>query len=108
MLFKDISPVMVRVKKDYDAPANALLLTSAGPEQVSTWYPEKGHSLFTYFFLKGIQGAADGNGDGAITVAEIKAYLESQVPYMARRLGGVDQVPVIAGNGDEVIVRFSK
>jgi hypothetical protein len=108
MLFKDISPVMVRVKKDYDAPANALLLTSAGPEQVSTWYPDKGHSLFTYFFLKGIQGAADGNGDGAITVAEIKAYLESQVPYMARRLGGVDQVPVIAGNGDEVIVRFAK
>lgn len=108
MLFKDISPVMVRVKKDYDAPANALLLTSAGPEQVSTWYPDKGHSLFTYFFLKGIQGAADGDGDGAITVAEIKAYLENQVPYMARRLGGVDQVPVVEGNDGEVLVRLAK
>lgn len=108
MLFKNISPAMVRVKKEYRGPQNAMLITSAATDQVSTWYPEKKHSLFTYYFLKGIQGSADTNNDKAITIGEMKEYLKENVPDMARRLNNVEQHPVVDGNEKEILVRISK
>lgn len=103
MLFKNISPALVKVKKEFQGPANAIVMTSAAVDQVSTWYPEKKHSLFTYYFLKGLQGAADANKDGRITVGEMQNYLKDNVPYMARRLAGMEQQPVLTGNAGDVI-----
>lgn len=101
-LIKGVSGLTARLKAEPKATVAAdLLLTSAGMDQVASWYPEKGHSLFTYFFLKGIQGEADSNKDGHITLGEMKAWLNDQVPYMARRLKGNEQQPVIMGK-DEV------
>lgn len=99
---------MVRVKKEYASPAQALLITSAAVDQVSTWYPEKRHSLFTYYFLKGLQGEADLNRDKKITMGEMKEYLKENVPYMARRLSGTEQTPVVTGNDQEVIIQLKK
>jgi uncharacterized caspase-like protein len=39
-----------------------------------------GHGVFTYFLLKGLQGAADKNHDGVITAEELFAYLKQTVP----------------------------
>jgi hypothetical protein len=108
MLFKGISPAIVKVKKEYRGPKGAVLMTSASTDQVSAWYPEKRHSLFTYFFLKGLQGAADQSGDGKITVGELSEYLREHVPYMARRLKGVEQQPVIMGNPGDVLAVLKK
>jgi hypothetical protein len=108
LLFKNISPTMVKVKKDYQGPRNSLLLTSAAADQVSSWYPEKRHSLFTYYFLKGLQGEADTKGDGRITAGEMRTYLSDKVPYMARRLSGVEQNPVVTGGENEVLVTLKK
>jgi len=91
------------VKSEYRSPVNAVLMTSAALDQVSSWYGEKKHSLFTYFFLKGLQGEADANKDGKITVGEMQTYLKENVPYMARRLTGNEQQPVITGNALDVI-----
>ncbi|MCX8110592.1 MAG: caspase family protein, partial [Syntrophorhabdaceae bacterium] len=106
LILKDISPIVLSVKKDINTPANAVIMTSAAMDQVSTWYPDKRHSLFTYYFLKGIQGDADANKDGIITVAEMKAYLNEHVPYMARRLNNIEQHPVVTGDEKEVLVRL--
>ena len=108
MLFKNISPTLVKVKKEFRGPANAVLMTSAAVDQVSTWYREKRHSLFTYYFLKGLQGEADANKDGKITVGEIDQYLKENVPYMARKLTGNEQSPVIRGNASDVIAVLKK
>lgn len=108
MLFKNISPAMVKVKKEYQGPSNATLITSGAVDQVSTWYPEKKHSLFTYYFLKALQGEADLNKDKKITIGELKAYLKENVPYMARRLTGIEQQPVVSGNDNEVVVVLKK
>lgn len=108
MLFKGISPAMVKVKKEYRGPAGAVLMTSASVDQVSAWYPEKRHSLFTYFFLKGLQGEADKSNDGKITVGELSEYLNENVPYMARRLKGLEQQPVVMGNPGDVMVVLKK
>ncbi|HBL54251.1 MAG TPA: hypothetical protein DDZ34_09715, partial [Syntrophaceae bacterium] len=108
MLFKNISPTLVKVKKEYRGPQNAVLMTSGAVDQVSGWYPEKSHSLFTYFFLKGLQGQADVNKDGKITVGEMDAYVKENVPYMARRLTGNEQNPVVTGNAADVIATLKK
>lgn len=101
-LLKGVSGLTARLKSEPKATVAAdLLLTSAGMDQVASWYPEKGHSLFTYFFLKGIQGEADSNKDGRITMGEMKAWLNDQVPYMARRITGNQQQPVLIGKDNE-------
>jgi hypothetical protein len=108
MLFKNISPAMVRVKKQYKGPKNALIITSAAVDEVSSWYGEKKHSLFTYYFLKGLQGDADADGDKKIVVGEMKKYLKENVPYMARRITGAEQHPVISGNDKDILVTLVK
>lgn len=108
MLFKNISPAMVRVKKQYKGPGNALIITSAAVDEVSSWYVKKKHSLFTYYFFKGLQGDADFDGDSKILVSELKKYLKEKVPYMARRLTGAEQNPVISGDDKEAIVTIVK
>ena len=39
-----------------------------------------GHGAFSYFVLKGLEGAADENGDGVVTGEELIRYVTSQVP----------------------------
>jgi len=103
-LLKGVSGLTARLKSEPKASVAAdLLLTSAGMDQVASWYPEKGHSLFTYFFLKGIQGEADVNKDGKTTMGEMKIYLNEHVPYMARRLTGNEQQPVLMGKDEDEI-----
>ncbi|GAB1535339.1 hypothetical protein ADMFC3_09700 [Geovibrio sp. ADMFC3] len=104
MLFKDISPAMVKVKKQYEKPKLATLLTSSGFSEVSSWYPEKRHSMFTYWFLKGLQGDADLNGDKTVTLLEMKKYVTDNVPYKARKLHGINQNPVVDGSDEDVLV----
>jgi hypothetical protein len=107
LLFQNISPGMLKVEK-VETPKNILLMTSASMDQVSTWHREQGHSLFTYYFLKGIQGEADKKKDGRITVAEMKSYLTENVPYWSRRLNSVEQMPVIVGADEDVLVTIKK
>lgn len=54
LIFKGISPVLTVDNPVLGAP-NALLFTASEAKQVSSWYEEKKHGLFTYFFLKGIR-----------------------------------------------------
>jgi len=104
-LIKGVSSLSARLKSEPKASvATDLLMTSAGMDQVASWYPEKRHSLFTYFFLKGLQGEADTNKDGHITMGEMKAWLNDQVPYMARRLKGNEQQPIMLGNDNDTLV----
>lgn len=104
-LQKGVSGLTARLKSEPKATIAAdLLLTSANMDQVASWYPEKRHSLFTYFFLKGIQGEADSNKDGKITMGEMKTWLNDQVPYMARRLTGNEQQPMMLGKDEDELV----
>ncbi|MDI6642296.1 MAG: caspase family protein, partial [Elusimicrobiota bacterium] len=55
------------------------LFTASSGEEVASWYPEKNHSLFTYFLLKGLKGSADKNSDKKITLGEISEYIKENV-----------------------------
>jgi len=85
---------------------NTVVFTSAGGDQVSSWYLEKKHSLFTYYFLKALQGEGDLNQDKKLTVGEIKEYVNENVPYMARRLNNREQTPQVTGDENKVILEY--
>ena len=84
------------------------VFTSCGEDEISSWYPEKNHSLFTYFFLKGLQGEADLNKNNEITLGELKEYLSEKVSYWARRLFNRKQNPIFKGDKNMVITILKK
>ncbi|MBX2842700.1 MAG: caspase family protein, partial [Flammeovirgaceae bacterium] len=106
MLLHNISPVFIKTENKIKASENSLVFTSAAGDQVSSWYPEKKHSLFTYYFLKGLQGEADANKDGVLNMSEMSAYLKENVTYMARRLNNRTQTPELYGFDNKVIMRY--
>ena len=105
MLLKNVSPVFFQVDNPLLSLKKTILFTSSTGEQISSWYPEKGHGLFTYFFLKGLQGAADSNGNKKVTASEMEAYLKNEVSYMARRLSMREQHPQFMGDKKAVIIK---
>ena len=106
MLVKNVSPGMLKSASPVRKLNKGVIFSGAGKDQVSHWYPEKRHGLFTYFFMKGLRGDADDNGNKRITVAEMKKYLRDKVPYLARRLTGREQTPVVVGDGAREVVRL--
>ena len=110
MLFRDRNPLIgILIAKDIHSipkEKNITMLLSAKENQTSTWYRQKRHSLFTYFFLKALQGDADKNRDNEITIMEIEEYLMENVPYWARRLNYTEQEPVIVGKKDKVLAKL--
>ena len=106
MLLANISPVFIKVENPITSKENSVIFTSATGEQVSSWYPEKKHSLFTYYFLKALQGEADKNNNKQLTIDEIKNYIDDKVPYMARRLNNREQTPQVIGNLNKVVVKY--
>jgi hypothetical protein len=95
MLVKNVSPIILEAVNPVQSIKNATIFSSADKGQVSTWFPEKRHGLFTYFFLKGLQGKADKNYDKRITVKELEKYLKDNVSWKARRIANKEQTPVI-------------
>lgn len=85
---------------------NAVILTAATGDQVASWYPDQYHSLFTYYFLKAVQGAANVDRNKELTLEELRTYLNEEVPYMARRLRNRIQTPEINGQGGKIIVQY--
>ena len=107
MILKDISPVFIEVDQSSLTGKNATLFTSSTGEQVSSWYREKKHSLFTYYFLKALQGEGDQNNDKKLTFNEIKSYIDDNVPYMARRLNNREQTPQLdSSDNNRVLVSY--
>jgi uncharacterized caspase-like protein len=73
-----------------------VIITASGPNEVALELPDVGHGLFTHYLLEGLDGRADRNGDGIVTVSELYEYLEEVVDRRARALGG-RQRPVMKG-----------
>ena len=72
------------------------IITAARPSEVSIELAEFGHGLFTYYLIKGLKGAADGNRDGIVSLQELYEYLEQEVAQRSRAIGA-NQHPVMKG-----------
>ncbi|NQS96837.1 MAG: caspase family protein, partial [candidate division Zixibacteria bacterium] len=107
-LVKGASPALLIVDDVFKISPGCLLFQSSLSNQVSNWYPEKQHGMFTYFFLKGLKGAADFNKDGVITAGELEQYINDEndgLPYWSNRTWTRPQTAVISGDKERVIVK---
>lgn len=100
VIAKGVRPVVINVENPLLAGEKIVVLTAGTGAQTSSTYHQKSHGLFTYFLLKGLQGAADMNQDSKIDLAELYSYLKPQVQGMARREFNNDQAPQLLGNPD--------
>jgi hypothetical protein len=107
-LFKKASPVGIVVKNPLVALRDTTIINSSSGTELSSWYPQKSLSLFTYYYLMALTGKADLNHDKKITLNELSSYINENVPYMARKLhAGRRQTPTFKiDNADGVLVRF--
>ncbi|PIB36587.1 hypothetical protein BFP72_14845 [Reichenbachiella sp. 5M10] len=82
--------------------SGATLLASTGSEQYATEFDELGHGVFTYALLQGLAGAADGGmRDKKITVKELEAYLNDQIPILTHQYHGESQFPRSWSSGQD-------
>jgi len=109
-LIPGASPIYINIESSEKLLKNGTVFSSAKGDQIASWYPKKKHGLFTYFFLKGLQGAADKNHDSKITVGEMEQFLADEVkgvPALARHLWRREQEPVVtAVDKDRVLVEL--
>jgi uncharacterized caspase-like protein len=68
-------------------------LTASGSEQFAGEFAQLKHGLFTYCLLEGMSGKADVQNDKKITVQELSAYLNDQVPILSKQYKGSAQYP---------------
>lgn len=110
LLIASASPIGIRVRDPAAkfAEGAATVIAAADGQQLANWYPEQRHGMLTYFFLKGLQGDADADRDGAVSVEEMRAWLSNPsqgLQYEARRVHGRAQTPRVFGRGERIIRR---
>ena len=95
-LIKNISSLYLKIKDPILQIPNLNLFTSSRADQVSHWYPEKNHSLFTFFFLAGIKKQWN-LMHSQISLGMLYDYISENVNRYARRLYGREQNPTFWG-----------
>ena len=100
-LLTDISPIVVKINNPYLQSEDSVVMFSSSGDEVSSWYKEAKHSLFTYFLLRGLGGECDKDKNKSITLAELKDYLTENIPAYSRYLTGNEQHPQIYSLNDK-------
>jgi hypothetical protein len=108
MLIANASPGAIRLTDPTANWQNGSVFAACASDEIASWYPEMKHGLFTYFFLKGLQGGADADSNGQITAGELHLFVSDPtegVPYEARRLyNGRKQTPKFYGREGQVLL----
>lgn len=88
--YGDVQVRAVLTDEFLDSLANEgrFVVTSCATNEVSLESNALGHGVFTYYLVKGLQGAADADEDGKVTIDELYTYVYNNVEKEARALGG--------------------
>ncbi len=89
---------LVMTSQSMVMPQNMVVLSATQGSQISTSSQEKGHGIFTYYFLKAIK-------DGKKSVSEIYEHIKPYVEDDAKSIN-VQQSPSINPNLDRLRGRF--
>jgi hypothetical protein len=100
--YADISEALKR----YGAKRVRVAITAGSKDEQVTDLADKGLSVFTYYFLKGLDGDADVNGDGIITSSELADYVARNVKFRAPQTPQYGRLPGDEG-GEFVFMRVS-
>jgi uncharacterized caspase-like protein len=86
VIAKGARPLVMNMEKQVFHSDRIAIISASSGGQISSTHEEKGHGLFTYFFLKGIK---DGNSE----LGTLYNYLKPQVERIARKTYNNEQTP---------------
>ena len=101
-LLASARPVALKTDKKI-FPDEFTVITASQADQISSSSPDLKHGIFSYYLMRGMEGDADANRDGKITVGEMHSYLSEQV---TRKAGMMNrrQDPQLVGDANRVLV----
>lgn len=76
------------------------VVTAAGPDQYANWDDQAGHGLFTEYLLRAFYA------NSTVTAKSLKAYLDEDMTYAARRNNRRTQTADVRGNEGVVLVAW--
>jgi hypothetical protein len=84
-------------------PAGFIVFSASQSDQISSSSPELKHGIFSYYLMKGMEGDADTNKDGKITLGEMQGYLAENVGRQAGMMSR-KQEPQLIGDSSRILV----
>ncbi len=84
-------------------PSNFTVISASSNDQYSSSSPELKHGIFSFYLMKGMEGDADGNKDGKITVGEMQDYLSDKVSRQAMSMNRKQDTQLV-GDANKVLV----
>jgi len=101
-LLASARPVALKTDKKM-FPDEFTVITASRADQISSSSPDLKHGIFSYYLMRGMEGEADANRDGKITVGEMHGYLAEQVTRQAGMMNR-RQEPQLVGDANRVLV----
>jgi hypothetical protein len=101
-LIADARPVFPKVEARL-FPESFTVITASQYDQISSSSPELKHGIFSYYLMKGMEGDADTNKDGKITLGEMQTYLVENVGRQAGMMSR-KQEPQLIGDISRVLI----
>lgn len=99
-LIRKASPLVIEVNEKKPSQRINLFTSSAG-NQVSSWYPEKRLSLFTYYFAKAVKESVSQTPQ--LKAGALIRQIESGVSELAEKKYNRQQVPQYSGNFEQAM-----
>ena len=106
VLPKGARPLTTVFRTPYpDHYKNLTVFGASEGNQISGDLPKEGHGIFTYYFLRGLEGQA--KSGNAVTPRSLERYLTRTVPLAFRHhYDSGEQDPVVSGDMNGVLVKY--
>jgi hypothetical protein len=101
-LVANARPLTLKAQNSF-FPPNFTVISASQSDQISSSSPDLQHGIFSYYLMKGMEGDADTNKDGKITLGEMQAYLSENVGRQAAMISR-KQEPQLIGDANRVLV----
>jgi len=101
-LLASARPVALKTDKKM-FPDEFTVITASQADQISSSSPDLKHGIFSYYLMRGMEGEADANRDGKITVGEMHGYLLEKVNRQAGMMNR-RQEPQLIGDANRVLI----
>jgi hypothetical protein len=101
-LVANARPVTLKAEKKL-FPDSFTVISASQADQISSSSPDLKHGIFSYYLMKGMEGDADANKDGRITLGEMQAYLVENVGKQAGMMSR-KQEPQLIGDVNRILV----
>ena len=96
-------PLSLKAKAEA-VPPNFSVFSASAADEISQSSSELKHGLFSYYLMRGLEGEADSNHDGELSMTEMFDYLKQSVEINSQLIGR-KQSPTLAGETSRMLIR---